>query len=137
MKSRLSLVDRGGSGGRYAWRSPGKVTRFSLITTKTSKQPRKRENTLAKTLADKPEMAVYMTKTQLRGYARRASLGDATEADADLIHVAMRSESSSVHQGEAVRFSRAREEGFLPEKSRRGGLCADCCSDPGAALRSS
>ena len=52
-------------------------------------------DTLAQTLADKPEMAVYMTKTQLRGYARRASLGDATEADADLIHVAMRSESGS------------------------------------------
>jgi enoyl-CoA hydratase/carnithine racemase len=50
---------------------------------------------LARRLADKPEMAVTMTKTQLRGYARNASLGDATEADAELIHVAMRSESGS------------------------------------------
>jgi len=48
---------------------------------------------LAGTLAGRPEMAVHMTKTQLRGYARRASLGDATEADAELIDVAMRSES--------------------------------------------
>jgi enoyl-CoA hydratase/carnithine racemase len=48
---------------------------------------------LATRLAGKPEMAVYMTKTQLRGYARRASLGDVTESDADLIDVAMRSES--------------------------------------------
>lgn len=49
---------------------------------------------LAKRLADKPEMAVYMTKTQLRGYARLASLGDVTETDADLINVATRSESA-------------------------------------------
>jgi enoyl-CoA hydratase/carnithine racemase len=49
---------------------------------------------LAKRLADKPEMAVYMTKTQLRGYARMASLGDVTETDADLINVATRSESA-------------------------------------------
>lgn len=45
-------------------------------------------------LAAKPEMAVYMTKTQLRGYARMSSLGDATETDADMIDVALRSESA-------------------------------------------
>ncbi len=50
---------------------------------------------LAKTLASKPEMAVYMTKTQLRGYAQRARLGDVTETDSDIINVAMRSESGS------------------------------------------
>ena len=50
---------------------------------------------LAKRLADKPEMAVYMTKTQLRGYARLAALGDVTESDSDIINVAMRSESGS------------------------------------------
>jgi enoyl-CoA hydratase/carnithine racemase len=51
-------------------------------------------NDLAQRLADKPEMAVYMTKTQLRGYARLATLGDATESDSDIINVALRSESA-------------------------------------------
>ncbi len=41
-------------------------------------------------ILDKPELAVHMTKTQLRGYARRTSLGDATETDADMISVAAR-----------------------------------------------
>jgi enoyl-CoA hydratase/carnithine racemase len=50
---------------------------------------------LANSLASKPEMAVYMTKTQLRGYARIARLGDVTESDSDIINVAMRSESGS------------------------------------------
>jgi enoyl-CoA hydratase/carnithine racemase len=49
---------------------------------------------LAQRLASKPEMAVTMTKTQLRGYARTASLGDVTETDSDLIDVALRSESA-------------------------------------------
>ncbi len=44
-------------------------------------------------LAAKPELAVHMTKTQLRGYARLLTLGDATEADGDLLDVAGRSES--------------------------------------------
>lgn len=44
-------------------------------------------------LAAKPELAVHMTKTQLRGYARQSALGDATEADGDLIAVAGRSET--------------------------------------------
>jgi enoyl-CoA hydratase/carnithine racemase len=35
-----------------------------------------------------PELAVHMTKTTLRGYNRLASLGDASEADADLITLA-------------------------------------------------
>jgi enoyl-CoA hydratase/carnithine racemase len=39
----------------------------------------------------KPELAVHMTKTQLRGYARRAALGDSSETDGDLITVAQRS----------------------------------------------
>ena len=39
----------------------------------------------AKRMAGKPEIAVHMAKTQLRGYARGAVLGDATEADADLM----------------------------------------------------
>ena len=34
-----------------------------------------------------------MTKTQLRGYARLLTLGDATEADGDLFGVAAGSES--------------------------------------------
>ncbi|MAE94287.1 MAG: enoyl-CoA hydratase [Deltaproteobacteria bacterium] len=47
----------------------------------------------AEDLLTRPELAVHMTKTQLRGYARLSSLGDATEADGDLITVAQRSET--------------------------------------------
>ena len=39
----------------------------------------------ARRIAAKPEVAVHMTKTQLRAYARRAELGDVTEADGDLL----------------------------------------------------
>lgn len=42
-------------------------------------------------LLEMPELAIHMTKTQLRGYARRAALGDASETDADMIALAMRS----------------------------------------------
>jgi enoyl-CoA hydratase/carnithine racemase len=42
-------------------------------------------------LVAKPELAVHMTKTTLRGYARLAALGDASEADGDLIGIARRS----------------------------------------------
>jgi enoyl-CoA hydratase/carnithine racemase len=45
----------------------------------------------AERLAHKPETAVHMTKTQLRGYARRAALGDASESDGDLLLAASRS----------------------------------------------
>lgn len=44
----------------------------------------------AKRMAAKPEIAVHMAKTQLRGYARGAVLGDATEGDADLMLSASR-----------------------------------------------
>jgi enoyl-CoA hydratase/carnithine racemase len=44
----------------------------------------------ARRLAAKPEIAVHMTKTQLRAYARRAALGDVTEADGDLLAAASR-----------------------------------------------
>ena len=40
------------------------------------------------TLLSKPELALHMAKTNLRGYARLRSLGDASEADGDLITVA-------------------------------------------------
>jgi enoyl-CoA hydratase/carnithine racemase len=40
---------------------------------------------LAARLAAKPEVAVHMTKTQLRAYALAARLGDVSEADADLL----------------------------------------------------
>ncbi len=36
-------------------------------------------------IAAKPEVAVHMTKTQFRAYARRAVLGDVTESDGDLL----------------------------------------------------
>ena len=45
---------------------------------------------LAKQMAAKPEIAVHMAKTALRGYARTANLGDATEADVDLMLAASR-----------------------------------------------
>jgi len=46
---------------------------------------------LAGRLAAKPETAVHMTKTQFRAYARRAALGDVTEADGDELVAASRS----------------------------------------------
>jgi hypothetical protein len=39
-------------------------------------------------VASLSELAVHMTKTTFRGYSRLASLGDASEADADLIALA-------------------------------------------------
>jgi enoyl-CoA hydratase/carnithine racemase len=39
----------------------------------------------AKRIAAKPEVAVHMTKTQLRAYGLRSSLGDVSEADGDLL----------------------------------------------------
>jgi enoyl-CoA hydratase/carnithine racemase len=39
----------------------------------------------ARRLSAKPEVAVHMTKTQLRAYAARASLGNVAEADGDLL----------------------------------------------------
>jgi enoyl-CoA hydratase/carnithine racemase len=44
----------------------------------------------ARRLAAKPEIAVHMTKTQLRAYARRAALGDVSESDGDLLAAASR-----------------------------------------------
>ena len=44
----------------------------------------------ARRLAAKPEVAVHMTKTQLRALAARAALGDVTEADGDLLAGAFR-----------------------------------------------
>jgi enoyl-CoA hydratase/carnithine racemase len=41
-------------------------------------------------IAAKPEIAVHMTKTQLRAYRRRAVLGDVSEADGDLLRGAAR-----------------------------------------------
>jgi enoyl-CoA hydratase/carnithine racemase len=46
---------------------------------------------LARRLSALPEVAVHMTKTQLRAYAARASLGDVTESDGDLLLEASRS----------------------------------------------
>jgi enoyl-CoA hydratase/carnithine racemase len=44
----------------------------------------------ARRLAAKPEIAVHMTKTQLRSYALRARLGDVTETDGDVLREASR-----------------------------------------------
>jgi enoyl-CoA hydratase/carnithine racemase len=49
---------------------------------------------LANELAAKPDLAVYMTKTQLRSYARMASLGDVSETDGDMLNVSIRSQSA-------------------------------------------
>lgn len=42
-------------------------------------------------LAEKPEIAVHMTKTQLRAYAQRSVLGDVREGDGDMLLEASRS----------------------------------------------
>ncbi|MDP6977348.1 MAG: enoyl-CoA hydratase/isomerase family protein [Myxococcota bacterium] len=46
-------------------------------------------------LVSKPELAIYMTKTQLRGYARRDALGDASETDGDMLQRAMTSNDAA------------------------------------------
>lgn len=43
----------------------------------------------------KPELALFMAKTQLRTYAQRDALGDASETDGDMIAVAARSASAA------------------------------------------
>jgi enoyl-CoA hydratase/carnithine racemase len=48
-------------------------------------------DTWARRLAAKPEIAVQMTKSQLRAQSRRAVLGDVTETDGDLLLAASRS----------------------------------------------
>jgi enoyl-CoA hydratase/carnithine racemase len=50
---------------------------------------------LADKIVAKPELAVYMTKTQLRGYARRDALGDASETDGDLLDLSLRSDDAT------------------------------------------
>ena len=45
----------------------------------------------ARRLAAKPEIAVHMTKSQLRALSRRGVLGDVTETDGDLLLAASRS----------------------------------------------
>ena len=45
----------------------------------------------ARRLAEKPEVAVHMTKTQFRAWSRRGVLGDVTETDGDLLLAASRS----------------------------------------------
>lgn len=45
----------------------------------------------ARRLASLPELAVHMTKTQLRAYGQRARLGDVTETDGDVLMAASRS----------------------------------------------
>jgi enoyl-CoA hydratase/carnithine racemase len=44
----------------------------------------------ARRLAGKPEVAVHMSKTQLRAYARRDALGDVSETDGDVLMAASR-----------------------------------------------
>lgn len=46
-------------------------------------------------LLSMPELAVHMTKTQLRAYARIDALGDASETDGDMLQRAMRSEDAA------------------------------------------
>ncbi len=52
-------------------------------------------------LLDKPELAVHMTKTQLRAYAHQSSLGDVTETDGDLIGIASRTPAARARFGTA------------------------------------
>jgi len=46
-------------------------------------------------LLSKPELAIHMTKTQLRGYARINTLGEASETDGDIFQRAMRTEEAT------------------------------------------
>jgi enoyl-CoA hydratase/carnithine racemase len=46
-------------------------------------------------LVSKPELAVYMTKTQLRAYSRINALGDASETDGDMLQRGMQSNDAS------------------------------------------
>ena len=46
-------------------------------------------------LVSMPELAVSMTKTQLRAYARINTLGDASETDGDMLQRALRSEDAA------------------------------------------
>lgn len=48
----------------------------------------------AEKLAAKPELALHMTKTQFRGYAKTAFLGDASETDGDIISAAAQTEEA-------------------------------------------
>lgn len=50
-------------------------------------------------IADLPELAVHMTKTSLRGYNRLFSLGDASEADGDLIRWAQQDPTVAANFG--------------------------------------
>jgi methylglutaconyl-CoA hydratase len=54
----------------------------------------------AQRLAAKPEIAVHMTKTQLRAYAARARLGDFSESDGDALQAASRSGAARLAFGE-------------------------------------
>ncbi|MCP4006388.1 MAG: enoyl-CoA hydratase/isomerase family protein [bacterium] len=45
----------------------------------------------ARRIAEKPEVAVHMTKTQFRAYSQSSPLGDATESDGDSLMSASRS----------------------------------------------
>jgi enoyl-CoA hydratase/carnithine racemase len=59
---------------------------------------------MARQIASKPEMAIYMTRTQLRAYAATAGLGDVTESDGDLLRGALSSASAK------GRFAMKRDE---------------------------
>lgn len=61
---------------------------------------------LVEKLLLKPELAVYMTKTQLRAYARSDALGDVSETDGDMLQRGMRSDDA------AAKFS-------MPDSSKR------------------
>lgn len=50
---------------------------------------------LVERLLQKPELAVYMTKTQLRAYARVDALGDVSETDGDMLQRGMRSDDAA------------------------------------------
>lgn len=49
---------------------------------------------LVSRLLSKPDAAVHMTKTQFRGYAQRARLGDITETDGDILVGALREDKA-------------------------------------------
>ncbi|MFT5444100.1 MAG: enoyl-CoA hydratase/carnithine racemase [Myxococcota bacterium] len=52
-------------------------------------------DTMVTKLLGKPELAVYMTKTQLRAYSRIHALGDASETDGDMLQRGMASSDAT------------------------------------------
>jgi enoyl-CoA hydratase/carnithine racemase len=79
----LLLCERFGASQAEHWGVVHRAVPISSLAATTSEW--------ADRLAQKPEVAVHMTRTQLRGYSQNSRLGDLTETDGDLLLGASRS----------------------------------------------